>query len=124
MSSWSRINVLAAALAVGTTLGGCSDIYWDRRETIALGANDAVETNKIIQIVDPWPPRVANRNFAFNGQRVQAAQQRYRENKVVSPVNVTTSSTAYQKAQQDAAATLSATQQATSAAPAAPVRGP
>jgi hypothetical protein len=124
MSSSSRIKAVATVLAVGTLLGACSDVYWDRRETIALGANDAVETNKVVQMVDPWPRNSGNRNIAFNGQRMQAAQERYRNNRVINPVNVTTSSTAYQKAQQDAAATLGATQQATSAAAAAPVRGP
>jgi hypothetical protein len=124
MSSQPRTRTIAAVLAAGALLGACSDIYWDRRETIALGANDAVETNKAIQIIDPWPPHVANKNWAANGQRVEAAQERYRNNRVINPVNVTTSSTAYQKAQQDAAATLSASQQATSAAAAAPVRGP
>jgi len=112
------------ALLVGATLGGCSDIYYDRRETITLGANDAVETNKVVQMVDPWPRHVENRNLTFNGQRMQAAHERYRNNRAFTPVNVTTSSTAYPKAQQDAAATMSANQQATSAAPAAPVKGP
>jgi hypothetical protein len=124
MSSPSRTSALAILIAAAATLGGCSDIYYDRRESIAVGAGDAIETNKVTQVVDPWPPYVNNRNFAFNGQRMQAAHERYRHNKVITPVNVTTSSTAYQKAQQDAAAAASATNQATSAAPAAPVRGP
>jgi hypothetical protein len=75
-------------------------------------------------MVDPWPAHVANRNIAFNGQRMQTAHERYRNNRVIIPVNVTTSSGAYQKAQQDAASTMGAQQQATSAAPAAPVKGP
>jgi hypothetical protein len=40
MSSLSRTSALALAIAAGTTLGGCSDIYYDRRETVALGADD------------------------------------------------------------------------------------
>ena len=122
MSSWSRIRVLAAIFAVGTALGGCSDIYWDRRETIALGANDAVETNKVTHMIDPWPRYSGNRAFASNGQRVVAAQERYRYGRVIAPVNVTTSSAAYQKAQQDAAA--AANSAGVPSAPAAPVRGP
>jgi hypothetical protein len=124
MSSQSRTKALAAVVALGAIVGGCSDIYWDRRETISLGANDAVETNKVVHMVDPWPPYSANRNIAFNGERIQAAHERYRHNRVTTPVNVTTTSTAYQKAQQDAAAAAIATNQSQSAAPAAPVKGP
>jgi len=109
----------------GALLAGCSsDIYFDRRETVSLGANDAVETNKVVHMVDPWPRQSANRNLAFNGERIQAAHERYRHNRVTTPVNVTTSSVAYQKAQQDAAAASIATSQSHSATPAAPVKGP
>ena len=105
-------------MAVGATLGGCSDIYYDRRETISLGANDAVESNKAVHMVDPWPRQSANRDIAFNGTRMQAAQERYRLNRVIAPTNVTTSSIATQKANQDAAHSAAAT----SASPAAAVK--
>ena len=124
MSSPARTSALAAVLAVGAALGGCSDIYYDRRETIALGANDAVEGNKVVHMVDPWPRQSANRNLAFDGERVQSAHERYRHGRVAQPVNVTTSSVAYQKAQQDAASASMATQQSYSAPPAAAVKGP
>jgi hypothetical protein len=122
MSSKARTRTLAAVVALGAGLAGCSDFYYDRRETIALGANDAVEANKVVHMVDPWPKYSSNNNLAFNGERQQAAFQRYRQNRVTTPVNVTTTSVAYQKAQQDAAAAAQATQQA--ASPAAPVKGP
>jgi hypothetical protein len=122
MSSPARTKALLTVIALGTVLAGCSDIYYDRRETVALYANDAVEANKVAHMVDPWPKHSANRNIAFNGERMQAAVQRYRQNHVTTPVNVTTTSVAYQKAQQDAAAAAQATQQA--ASPAAPVKGP
>jgi len=104
MSSSARTRTCAAIVAVGAALGGCSDIYFDRRETVSLGANDAVETNKVVHMVDPWPRSSANRQLAFEGERMQAAHERYRNNRVVTPVNVTTSSAAYQKAQAEAAA--------------------
>jgi hypothetical protein len=122
MSSSARTRTLAAVVAAGTTLGGCADIYWDRRETVSLGANDAVESNKVVQMVDPWPRTSANRQLAFEGERVQGAYERYRHNRVTTPVNVTTSSAAYQKAQAEAAAAQIATGNA--ATPAAPVKGP
>jgi hypothetical protein len=103
MSSQSRTRLIGAIVLLAPAFGGCSDIYWDRRETIALGANDAVETDKVTQMIDPWPRYVADRQIAFNGQRMQAAQDRYRHNRVIPPVNATTSSTAYQRTQTDTA---------------------
>jgi hypothetical protein len=110
-------------LAAGALLAGCSDIYYDRRDTIAPNGGDAVAANQVTQMVDPWPPHVGNRNIAFNGERMQAAQERYRHGKVIPPVNATTSSVAYQQAQQAAASATSATQQtATPTTPATPVK--
>ena len=122
MSSSARTRALATVVALGAAVGGCADIYHDRRETISLGANDAVETNKVVHMVDPWPRYSVNRQLAFEGERVQTAYERYRHNRVITPVNVTTSSVAYQKAQTDAAAAQMATGNA--AVPAAPVKGP
>jgi hypothetical protein len=121
MSS-TRTRTCAAVIAVGAALGGCSDIYFDRRETVLLGANDAIESNKVAHMVDPWPRSSTKRQLAFDGERMQAAHERYRTNRVTTPVNVTTSSAAYQQAQAQAAAAATAT--AAAATPAAPVKGP
>jgi hypothetical protein len=96
---------MAAALILGTALAGCSDLYYDRRDSIALSAGDAAATNKVTQMVDPWPRASSNRNIAFNGEKMQTAVERYRNNKVIPPVNATTSSVAYQQAQQALQAT-------------------
>lgn len=83
-------RVLAAALAVGAlgvTIGGCSQLYLDRRDTIALSAGDAIAANQAVQVIDPWPPHSGNTNIAFNGQRMQAAAERYRSGTVVQPVD-------------------------------------
>jgi hypothetical protein len=84
------MRVVAAALAVGalgTTIGGCSQIYLDRRDAIALSAGDAIAANQAVQVIDPWPPRSGNTNVVFNGQRMQSAAERYRTNNVVQPVD-------------------------------------
>ena len=91
-------------MTVCTTLAGCSDIYLDRRETIELSAGDAIKTNQVTQMVDPWPASSANRNIAFNGEKMQTAVERYRTNQVIRPVSGITSSSGYQQAQQAAAA--------------------
>lgn len=94
MSSQSRISacskVLGAVVALGVTLGGCSDIYFDRRETVALGADDHIAANRVAQMVDPWPRYVGDKNIAFNGQRMQGAAERYRRHEVIRPVPLTT----------------------------------
>ena len=96
MSSPSRTErshkTLAAIIAFGALLGGCSDIYYDRRETVALGADDHIASNRVAQMVDPWPVYVGDKNIAFNGQRMQAAVERYRYGKIIPPVNATTTS--------------------------------
>ena len=118
MCSPSAINMrmLGAGLALAVVLGGCSDIYYDRRESISFSAGDAIATNKAIQMVDPWPPYSANKNIAFNGERAQTAVERYRHNKVTPPVSLGTSN--YQAKQADQAAAA----QSGGAAPAAAVK--
>ena len=93
MSCPSNTKALAIAglLAGATALSGCSDIYFDRRETIAPWSGNAVAQNKVVQMVDPWPPSSANRNIAFNGEVMQRAQERYRTGKVIPPCNPATS---------------------------------
>jgi hypothetical protein len=109
--------IVLALSGLGTMLGGCSDIYFDRRETVTLGADDHIATDRVAQMIDPWPPYVGKRQIAFDGQKMQSAVERYRNNRVIPPVNVTTSSTAYQAAQQAAAASVSSSGSSTSAAP-------
>jgi len=78
-------------IAVGVTLAalltGCSDLYLDRRDAIALSTGDTVAANAIEQMRDPWPPNSANTNIAFNGQKMQSAIERYRTDKVTPPVD-------------------------------------
>src|SRR5215467_14607760 len=88
-SKATRTLALAAALAV---LGGCSE-YLDRRDTIALSGGNAVATNVVTHMVDPWPRESANRNIAFNGAKIEGAFERYRTNRVTAPRGIGTSST-------------------------------
>lgn len=81
----------AAAVGLGAFLAGCSDIYLDHRETVALTGGDAIAANEATQMVDPWPPNSGNNNIAYNGQKMQSAVERYRTNRVIPPINATTS---------------------------------
>jgi hypothetical protein len=99
---------IGSILIVAATLGGCfNPEYTARRDGIALSAGDAVATNKLTQMVDPWPRTSANRNLAFNGQRMQSAVERYKTNKVIEPISPTTSSVQYQQQQAPQAAPTS-----------------
>ncbi len=78
-----RTKSAAPRASQSRSLAPCSPaapiIYFDRRETIALGAGDAVAANAIEQTNDPWPRNSGNRNLTFNGQRMQRAVECYRD---------------------------------------------
>jgi hypothetical protein len=66
MSSRSGIKpaavlALFGIAAFGLMLTGCSDIYTDRRETVALGAGDAMAANRVTHTIDPWSPAPQHR---------------------------------------------------------------
>lgn len=121
MSSRQKIKrtarALAAGVALATLLGACSDLYYDRRETIALGADDAVAANLVAEMVDPWPRYSNNKNLAFNGERMQRAVECYRANKVTPPNDLNTSSASYQSGAPTAQATPCVGQTTTHSAP-------
>jgi hypothetical protein len=91
-------KLLSLALLAGA-LAGCSE-YTDRRDMISVHGGDAVQTDKVVQMIDPWPPHAADRNIAYNGNVMQGAVQRYRTGKVIRPVGTGTSET-YQAQQPD-----------------------
>jgi hypothetical protein len=127
MSSKSRIDgclrSLVTAITLAGVLGGCSDIYYDRRETIALGADDHIAVNRVAQMIDPWPRYVGNKNLAFNGERMQTTVECYRHNpRVYVPVYPNTTALAQAVAQQAAGTTCPPLQAVPQAAPAAPVK--
>lgn len=87
-------RVLMPLLFAGGLLAGCAnaDDYFDRRDTISFHAGDAVRSNIIVQTVDPWPRAAANRNIPANGERMQAAGERYHKGEVTPLQGLGTSS--------------------------------
>lgn len=124
MWSQSGTKAVAVVVVIASAVAGCAEIYYDRRETVGAGSGDALASNKVSQMVDPWPPASANNRIAFNGRLMQSAQDRYNRGKVITPVLPTQASKDYQQAQQQAASSQSATSTSTSATPAAAVKGP
>jgi hypothetical protein len=100
-AKFTRIVALGV-VAAASTLAGCSDIYYDRRETVASGAGDAVASNIAVQTVDPWPANVGNTRLSMNGDRAVLAAQRYRANRVIPPRGTGTSAAYDAQVQQNA----------------------
>ena len=87
--SSNLLRGLARAFVL-TALAGCSE-YLDRRDTITLGAGDAVAADAMTEMVDPWPRAAAQRNIGFDGPRMENAIQRYKTNSTYPPSNTGTS---------------------------------
>jgi hypothetical protein len=85
-------KLLAGAVLLAAMLGGCSDLYWDRRDSVAFWGGDAPAANVAIQTIDPWPPAAANRRLTANGELMQRAAERYRTNKTTPLRPIGTSS--------------------------------
>ena len=110
-------------MTLAGVLAGCSDLYYDRRETVALGADDHIAVNMVEQMIDPWPRYVGNKNLAFNGERMQTTIECYRRNgRQYVPVNPNTTALAQQQAQQQAGITCPPGQAAPQVPPAAAVK--
>ena len=80
---------LTAALAA---LAGCSE-YFERQNNVTLAGGNAVNGDKVVQMVDPWPPASANRDIAYDGNRMETAADRYRTGRVIQPRGIGTSGT-------------------------------
>jgi hypothetical protein len=121
--SLARLGSLLAASALVAGLTGCSDIYYDRRETIALGADDHRAADEVLQMIDPWPRYVGNKNLAFNGERMQVTVECYRHNpRVYLPTNPNTTALAQDRAQAAAGTTCPPLTPVPREQPAAPVK--
>jgi hypothetical protein len=84
------LRPVAVGLLLSTTLAACSDAL-DRRDTIALSGGNAVATDEVTQMVDPWPAASADKTIPYDGEKMQSAVERYRENKVTPPTGTETS---------------------------------
>ena len=88
-----KARIVTTAVLLGALLAGCSDIYYDRRETVSFAANDAVASAQATQIINPWPRASADRSHASSGSVVAGAIERYRNCQVVQPRPSTTAGT-------------------------------
>ena len=78
---------LTTALAA---LAGCSE-YLERQNNVSLVGGNAVRADVAVQMVDPWPPASANREIAYDGNKMETAVDRYRTGRVIPPRGTGTS---------------------------------
>jgi|ERR1700674_5563818 len=88
------VRTIVGLVMLTTLLAACSDMYYDRRESISFQAGDAPKANAVAQTIDPWPRAASNREIEFNGERMQRAMERYRTNKTTPLMTTSTSSVA------------------------------
>ena len=100
MSSVSKTKTATAAVLLSAVLGGCSDHYFDRRDTVTLYSGEAMAANRVTHMVDPWPPYSGQTRLVYSGEKAAVASERYRTGRVIPPANALTSSTYNQAAQQ------------------------
>ncbi|MEA2928301.1 MAG: hypothetical protein QOG38_729 [Hyphomicrobiales bacterium] len=86
---------LLAALGATALTGACTDMYLDRRDSVSFAAGDAAASNAVTHMVDPWPVVAGNRNITYDGDRMQAAAERYRTGKTTPLSSASTSSVKY-----------------------------
>jgi hypothetical protein len=52
-----RKSSVITLIAAASVLASCAE-YMNRRDTVSIRAGDAVEANKAIHEISPWPPYV------------------------------------------------------------------
>ncbi|MFN3249437.1 hypothetical protein [Roseibium album] len=67
-----------AAFALVLLLSGCAD-YMSRRDTVTVGAGNAMDANMAIHTVQPFPRQAYNTNLSRDGRSALNAQERFLE---------------------------------------------
>ncbi len=88
----AKLALAIAAIAMpAILLQGCyEDEYLSRRDTISLGAGDAIATDQATHTVDPWPPYARDTDINLEGERARVAVRRYQQNKSIPPHGLNT----------------------------------
>lgn len=84
-----RTGFSVVLLAIATA--ACDATMYRDSATPALGYGNSVHQNLSVQIIDPQPASAANTNLDFDGRKADIAIERYRQGKVIPPVELKTS---------------------------------
>jgi hypothetical protein len=82
-----KISSLGRILAGQAAVICCLALPWDdpfeqyfqRKDTVTLGAGNATSVNSATHVIDPWPRNVGNTRIPGNGERMAGAVERYRD---------------------------------------------
>jgi hypothetical protein len=82
-----KIRSLAKILAGQAAVMCCLALPWDdpfeqyfqRKDTVTLGAGNARAVNSATHMIDPWPRYVRNTRIPGDGGRMAGAVERYRD---------------------------------------------
>ncbi len=79
MTSKRKLPTTVAVVAAMTFLAGCAGSeYLEQRDTITVGAGDAVARNRAIHTINPRPKRAYRTHIHTDGHRMNNAIERYR----------------------------------------------
>lgn len=67
---------LVGAACLG--IAACSNQYIERKDTVTLGAGDAVASNIAVLTHDPWPVASRDNRIPMDGVKAEKALARYR----------------------------------------------
>jgi hypothetical protein len=83
----STLGRVAAVALTATLLSACRDTnpYTSRRDTIRLGAGDAMAHNRAVHTIDPWPVHARDTRIDVDGKRMLVAVERYQANESIEP---------------------------------------
>jgi hypothetical protein len=65
-------------ILAGAGMSACSNAYFERKDTLTFAQGDSVETNKALQIPDPWPKGSQNTNIPMDPVKAAQAMYKYR----------------------------------------------
>lgn len=77
-SIFLKLMQLLAINIFAVMIGGCSNQYWTRADSIYLSHGDAVRSNIAVQVPDPWPKKSENTNIPMDPVKSQHAVECYR----------------------------------------------
>ncbi len=82
-----KVGCIGAVILSSALLAACRDTnqYLSRRDTIMLGAGDAMAHNRAVHTIDPWAPHSKDTNIPADGKRMMVGIKRYQENKSLEP---------------------------------------
>lgn len=84
-----RLGFSVALLAIAAT--ACDATMYRDSATPIAGYGNSVHQNLSVMIIDPQPATAANTEIDFDGRKAGLAIERYREGKVIPPLELRTS---------------------------------